>query len=504
MILLQSCASLLLTLSPLGTPPVALAAQAAAPPNVVLILADDLGWGELGCYGQGKIRTPHLDRLAAQGMRFTRHYAGSAVCAPSRCVLLTGLHTGHARVRDNWENGGWGPQEPEGQLPLLAGTSTLATRLSAAGYATGAFGKWGLGGPGTSGAPLRQGFDTFLGYLCQRKAHNYYPTHLWQDDEKLVLEGNPWFSAHQKLAQPLEDEAEYAQHYASAVYAPDVMLAGALDFVRAQQDEPFFLYYPSPIPHVALQVPDEDVERYPAEWDAEPYLGQKAYLPHPSPRRAYAAMITRLDAEVGRILDLLDELDLAQNTLVLFSSDNGPTYAGGVDYEFFDSAGGLRGLKGSLYEGGVRVPLIARLPGRIAAGSSTDHVSAFQDILPTLLELIGAEPQPAIDGLSFAPTLLGRGEQAQHEALYWEFHGKQALIADGRWKAVRPRVGKGDLSIELYDLERDPGEARDLAGEQPERVAALAARMAAEHTPSPDFPVAALDAGAEPRASGGR
>jgi len=465
-------------------------------PNVIYVLADDLGYGELGAYGQEKIRTPNLDRLAGEGMRFARHYSGSTVCAPSRCVLLTGLHTGHAIVRNNWENGGWGPDQPEGQFPLPAGTETLGTLLQAQGYTTAVIGKWGLGGPDSTGHPNKQGFDNFYGYLCQRKAHNYYPTHLWLNEKRVELEGNEYFKAHQKIDAPLASDEEYWERYTGRHYAQDSMVQEAMSFIREHVDEPFFLYYASPLPHVALQVPPEDLDLFPAEWDDEPYLGQVGYLPHPSPRRAYATMIWRLDFEVGLLLDLLDELGLAEDTIVMFSSDNGPTYAGGVDYEFFDSAGGLRGRKGNLYEGGVRVPMIARWPGRIAAGSTTDHVSGFQDVLPTLLELVGGSYEGRNDGISFAPTLLGEEEQAQHDYLYWEHGGRQAvLLVEDDWKAVRSGLKRGDPTIEVYRLEVDPQERHDVADEHPELIEQLEKLFAAARTPSEQFPLPGIDEG---------
>jgi len=259
------------------------------------------------------------------------------------------MHTGHSIVRNNWENGGWGEDAPEGQYPLPEGTLTLASELARRDYTSACIGKWGLGGPDTVGHPNNHGFDLYFGYLCQRKAHNYYPTHLWRNADKVVLDGNPWFKSHERIAEPLASDAAYQERFAAEHYAPALMLAEALSFVRANKDAPFFLYYPSPIPHAALQVPPEQLAAYPAEWDEQPYLGQKGYLPHPSPRRAYAAMVSHLDMEVGRILDLLDELGLAGDTIVMFSSDNGPTYNGGTDSKFFESTGSLRGLKGSVY-----------------------------------------------------------------------------------------------------------------------------------------------------------
>ena len=468
------------------------AEEDARPPNIVYVLADDLGWGELGCYGQEKIRTPNVDRIAREGMRFTRHYSGSPVCAPSRCVLLTGKHTGHAVVRNNWESGGWGEDAPEGQYPFPEETLTVAEVLKARGYATGCFGKWGNGGPETSGHPNAQGFDTFVGYLCQRKAHNYYPKHLWKNGEKLVLPGNGWYSAHQKIAEPLESEEAYYERYNRETYAPAVMLDAALEFMAENRDKPFFLYYPSPIPHVALQAPRSAVEAYRGEFEETPYLGQKAYLPHPTPRAAYAAMVTHLDAEVGAILDRLDAYGLRENTIVMFSSDNGPTFNGGSDSTFFNSAPGMRGLKVSVYEGGIRVPFVVRWPGRVAAGTSSDHLSAFQDVMPTLAELVGAPAIEGLDGLSLVPTLLGEGEQQQHELLYWELGGQQA-IRWGKWKGVRRGLKKGNTHLELYDLEAYPLESADVSAENPEVVQRLLELLAREHVPSEVFPLPTID-----------
>jgi arylsulfatase A len=463
-------------------------------PNIVYILADDLGYAELGCYGQTKIRTPNLDRLAAEGVRFTQHYSGSPVCAPARCVLMTGLHTGHSYVRGNKEMGGWGADEPEGQLPLPAETLTVAELLKARGYATCAVGKWGLGGPGSSGHPNNQGFDEFYGLLCQRVAHNYYPTHLWRNHDVDVLAGNPWFSAHQKLKEAPADRDAFLP-FSGERYAPDEMAEEALQFVREHADEPFFLYYATPVPHAALQVPEDSLADYTGQFDDGPYLGQKGYLPHPEPRAAYAAMVTRMDRDVGRLLALLRELELEEDTLVIFSSDNGPTFNGGTDSEFFASNGPLSGLKCSVYEGGVRVPMIARWPGEIAAGTTTDHVSGFQDVLPTLVEVAGGEAPAGLDGLSFLPTLLGKGEQAEHAYLYWEYpevDGQQA-VRMGRWKAVRRNLKKGTLVTALYDLETDIAEEHDVAAEHPDVVTQIEAIMSEARTPSEHFPIPVLD-----------
>ena len=456
-------------------------------PNIIYILADDLGYGELGCYGQTKIRTPNIDQLAAEGMKFTQHYSGSPVCAPSRCTLLTGKHTGHSYIRSNKEMGGWGPDEPEGQLHIPAETITLAKLLKTAGYTTGAMGKWGLGGPDTSGEPNRQGFDNWYGYLCQRVAHNYYPTHLWRNTEKDMLEGNEYFSAHQKLPADLDpnDKASYEQ-YSGKQYSVDLMADEALEFVKANKDNPFFLYLPFTVPHVALQVPEDSLAEYEGQFPETPYLGEKSYLPHRAPRAAYAAMITRMDKHIGRIIDLVKQLGLDDNTLIMFSSDNGPTYNGGTDSTFFNSAGPLRGLKGSLYEGGIRVPLIARWPGKITPHTTTDHISAFWDVLPTLTELTGIDPPPDIDGLSFLPTLLGNNDkQKTHDYLYWEYNGAQA-VRMGDWKGYRRRTNQ---PIELYHLKDDIAEQQNLAPIDLETLAQITDLMQSARTESEYFPL---------------
>lgn len=446
------------------------------PPNIIYMLADDLGYGELGAYGQSRIRTPNLDRLAAEGMRFTQHYAGSPVCAPSRGTLLTGFHTGHGQIRDNFEVGGYPDPDELGQMPLDSGTYTIGTMLQDAGYVTGAIGKWGMGGRLSTGQPRYQGFDYFFGYLDQQLAHNFYPTHLWRNGERVELD-NPAFSPHQRFQGDDPDDPEAYRRYQGTEYSLDVMADDALDFLERHAGDPFFLYLPFTVPHLALQVPDSSLVEYEGAFDEEPYLGDRGYLPHPRPFSAYAGMITRMDAHIGRILEKLEELGLAENTVVFFSSDNGTTYTGGVDAAYFESTGGLRGLKGSLYEGGIRVPLIARWPGRIPAGSVSDHVSAFWDMMPTFADLAGVQPPEDIDGVTMLPALLGETGQPGHDALYWEYHGlwngAQAVRA-GRWKGVR--LGGHDdpeAPIELYDLDADPGETRDVAAEHPEVVAGI-------------------------------
>lgn len=467
----------------------AVAQSRPAKPNIVLFLADDLGYGELGCYGQKKIRTPNIDRLAAEGIRFTQHYSGSPVCAPTRCMLMTGLHSGHAEIRDNRS------VEPEGQYPISDGAITIAELLKARGYATAAVGKWGLGPVGSEGDPNRQGFDLFYGYNCQAVAHNYYPTYLWENDHRVSL-NNPAFSAHQKFP-PFVNPADPAAYkkYQGNEYAPDLIVERGLRFIRENRNRPFFLYVPITIPHVALQVPEDSLKEYEGAFPEKPYLSDKGYLPHRTPRAAYAAMITRMDGYVGRITALLKELELDGRTLVLFSSDNGPTYAGGVDAEFFNSAGPFRGLKGDVYEGGIRVPMIARWPGQIEGGRTSDHISALWDVLPTLCEITGAQPPEHIDGISFAPTLLGKGRQREHEYLYWEFpayKGQQAVRA-GRYKAVRRNMFSGKFKTELYDLENDIGERENIAARHPEIVERMEKIMREAHTPSPVFKFAQLD-----------
>jgi arylsulfatase A len=463
----------------------------SAKPNIIFFLADDLGYGELGCYGQEKIRTPQIDRLAAEGMRFTQHYSGSPVCAPSRCTFLTGKHTGHAYIRDNDEMGDrgdvWHDLSLEGQRPLPAGTATIGTALQKAGYATGAVGKWGLGGPGSSGHPNKQGFDFWYGYLCQRIAHNYYPAYLWRNETKEILEGNTGFFPHQKFPHDKDphDRAAYAS-YSGRVYSPDRIAEEAMGFIKRHSAGPFFLYFAFTIPHAALQVPEDSLREYEGAFPETPYLGDKGYLPHPTPRAAYAAMVSRMDGSIGRVMSLLESLEIDRNTLVFFSSDNGPTYNGGTDSSFFQSAGPLRGLKGSLHEGGIRVPLIARWPGRIKPGTTTDLPSAFWDILPTLTELSGTGLLPDGDGISFLPTLLGRSsEQKKHESLYWEYQGKQAL-REGPWKAVRSVETK---EWELYNLADDIDETENLAAQNPGLIEEFAEAMTASRTESGLFPL---------------
>ena len=463
-------------------------------PNIVFILADDLGYRELGCFGQELIRTPNLDRLARQGMRLTQHYSGSPVCAPSRCVLMTGKHPGHAYIRSNKAT------LPEGQEPIPSAEITLAELLRTQGYVTGAFGKWGLGGPGSSGEPLRQGMDRFFGYNCQSHAHSYYPSYLWSDHQRIPLRNDPPVPGHAGLA-PGDDPSDPRSYdrFKGPGYAPDRINGQALEFIRANRNRPFFLYYPTIIPHLALHVPDEELEPYlELGWEDPPFTRSegRGYTPHFTPRAAYAAMITRMDRYVGRVVRLLDELGLAEDTIVVFSSDNGTTHLDQeVDHEFFKSVGELRGLKGSLYEGGIRVPALVRWPGRVEAGSERGRISGFEDWMPTVLELVGAsQPKPKmIDGISLAPTLLGR-KQDPRPFLYREFpsYGGQQAVRVGDWKAVRQNMHDGNLEVELYNLGHDIGERNNIADRHPEVVSELTALMEREHTPSRLFPLKPL------------
>jgi len=443
-------------------------------PNIVYILADDLGYNEVGCYGQEKIKTPNIDKLAAGGIRFTQHYSGSAVCAPTRCMLLTGLHSGHSYIRSNDEMSErgdvWNDPLIEGQRPLLEGTETIGTMLQRAGYKTACVGKWGLGWYGSSGDPNKQGFDHYFGYICQREAHNYYPTHLWKDGERFELE-NDRFKPHKRLPADADpDDPKSYDPYKGTDFAPDFMIDDTLEFIRKNREDPFFLYWCTPVPHMSLQVPEDSLDEYLGKFDETPYKGQKGYLPHMTPRAAYAAMVTRMDRDIGRIVQELEKLGIRDNTIIMFSSDNGPTFNGGTDSEFFESNKPLSGLKCSLKEGGIRVPMIANWPGHIRPGTTTDHISAQWDVMATLAELTGAEPRADTDGISFLPTLTGDGVQKGHEYLYWEYANQQAVRV-GDWKGYRRNAKKfPDEPIKLFDLKTDPAEKNDMAKDNPDVV----------------------------------
>ncbi len=456
-------------------------------PNIILIMADDLGFGDLGCYGQTKIQTPHIDRLASEGMRFTQFYSGNPVCAPSRCALMTGVHSGHAFIRNNRGMKTADPASKEGQWPLRDEAVTLGELMQEQGYVTGIVGKWGLGGPDTSGEPNRQGFDFFFGYLCQSLAHNYYPAYLWRNTQQQALAKNGSFSAHQRLDK-LPAERDFHHAYQGKEYAPDLMADEALKFINDNKDQPFFLYFAPIVPHLALQVPDDSLEMYRGKFEDRPYLGDRGYLPHPHPRAAYAAMITRMDRDIGRLQKLLDELGIGDNTLLLFTSDNGATYTGGADTDFFQSTGKLRGKKGSCYEGGVRVPLLARWPGKIRRGTVTSHAAANWDVLPTVLDILNVAPPAGIDGISFSPTILESGVQRRHDVLYWEL-GKQQGVRAGKWKLVRTSVPKPkEFQEELFDLESDPGEQRNLKESHSKDLQRMLVVARQARTKNEDFP----------------
>jgi len=420
-------------------------------PNILYIMADDLGQYDLGCCGGGHILTPHIDRIAAEGVRFTQVYAGSTVCAPSRSVLMTGQHTGHTTVRGNSAAVGGPP--PERRIPLSAEDVTVAEVLKASGYTTGIVGKWGLGEPGTPGIPNRQGFDFWFGYLNQRHAHNYWTEYLWRNTEKVEFPGNS-----PKTRQ---------------VYSHDQMTKEALGFVsRAAGTQPFFLYLAYTIPHGTLHPPDDT-----------PYSDK----PWSQAEKNYAAMVTRMDRDVGRLLALLKELAIDEHTVVFFCSDNGwtPAYCGANS--IFKSGGPLRGNKGNLYEGGIRVPMLVRWPGRITPGTVSDQVWAFWDFLPTAAEIAGADPPAGIDGISMLPAILGRTQDRQHEFLYWEFRtgGFQQAVRWGDWKGIRHGT---EQPLELYRLKDDLSEKHDVAKDHPEVVKKIESFMAGARTTSNHWP----------------
>lgn len=466
-----------------------LAAQADRKPNIVFILADDLGYGELGCYGQKKIRTPNIDQLASQGIKFTHHYTGAPVCAPARCVLLTGLHLGHAEIRNNGDSKN-GRKFP-GQWPISSGAITIPEVLNEGGYVSGGFGKWGLGPTDSTGSPIKQGFDRFYGYNCQRNAHSFFPPFLDDDEGEEIINKQP-IPGH--LRRPKEEIK--ANDYRDETYAPDRILEEALEFLDKNKDSPFFLYLPFVEPHVAMHPPQEWIDRYPKEWDQEkgPYRGQNGYLPHPRPRAGYAAMISDLDEHVGTILQRLKKHGLDENTIVVFTSDNGTTHpsrdpkfhVGGVDAPFFNSTAGLQGWKGSVNEGGIRVPAIVRWPGKIEAGSMTSAPSYFPDWFPTLCKAAGVRIPKELDGSDLTPALTKKSFE-RSKPMIWEFHGYggQLAVIDFPWKIVRKKVkSKKPGKWQLYDIRKDPAEDNDLAKQNPEIVNRLEAAFKKDRTPN--------------------
>lgn len=456
-------------------------------PNIIYILADDLGYGELGCYGQEKIETPNIDKLAEEGMRFTQHYAGSPVSAPSRCMLLTGKHPGHAQIRGNDEWGSRGDvwsyramiadSTLEGQRPLREDTQTLAHMLKKADYTTGIVGKWGLGAPHTHSTPTQMGFDFFVGYNCQRQAHTYYPVHLYKNDVRIYL-NNDTVAPGTKLDKNADPyDIESYKKYNLNIYSPDLMFDELTGFINDNNPhktgQPFFMYWATPIPHVPLQAPQKWVDYYVDKFgDEEPYLGDKGYFPHRYPHAAYAGMVSYLDEQIGLLVQQLKDLDLYDNTLIIFTSDNGPTFNGGSDSEWFNSGGPLQEKAGRgkafVYEGGVRVPMIASWPGHIKPKSESDHISAFWDVMPTFCDIVGIDAPVDTDGISFLPELTGK-KQSKHEFLYWELGGQQA-VRMGKWKAIRKDIKKGNMELELYNLEQDIQELNNIALAHPEII----------------------------------
>ena len=445
-------------------------------PNIVFILADDLGWGDLGCYGQQRFQTPNIDSLAASGIRFTQCYSGTTVSAPSRSCLITGTHSGHTPIRGNLE------LDPEGQFPLPQGSASIFQDLKAAGYTTGAFGKWGLGFIGSTGDPREQGVDRFFGYNCQLLAHSYYPDHLWDNATRIELDTD--------------------LPYGTGVYAPDLIHEKALAFLdeAVAEGKPFFMWYPTTIPHAELLVPEDSIMvRFRGMYPETPYHGtddgpffrKGGYCSQTHPRAAFAAMVTRLDWYVGDILRELRRLGVYDDTLIIFASDNGPHKEGGADPDFFDSNGPWRGYKRDVYEGGIRVPMIVSWKGHVAPGGDSDFACSFWDLMPTFRELTGVASAEGLDGVSLLPLWEGRPGQREHDYLYFEFQelgGRQA-VREGPWKLVHLDIRTDAPRYELYNLDEDPGETRDLSAEYPDVLARLQALMAEAHIPNPDFPV---------------
>ena len=474
-------------------------------PNIIYILADDLGYAELGAYGQEKIETPNIDALAANGMLFTQHYSSAPVCAPARYMLMTGKHAGHAYIRSNseWKERGdvWNYRAMakdstlEGQGPMPTNTVTMAKRFQDVGYATGMVGKWGLGAPHTESVPNDMGFDFFYGYNCQRQAHTYYPLFLYKNRNRVHL-ANDTVAPNTKLPKGADpnDPSSYAA-FNLKDYAPDLMFKELTAFVDRNKKEPFFLYWATPIPHVALQAPDKWVDYYTEKFgEEEPYLGNKGYFPHQNPRAAYAAMVSYLDENVGKLVKQLKEEGIYENTLIVFTSDNGPSYAGGADPEWFDSAKPFDGNygrgKGYLYEGGIRVPMIASWPAQIKAGSKSDHISAHYDMQATFADIAGYQLPEDSDGISMLPTLLSQDNQEVHEFMYWEFpsYDGQVAIRMGDWKVVRQNLksNKKEPTLELYNLKEDPTETTNVAAAHPD-VLEKAAEIFQRERQSPEL-----------------
>ena len=469
-------------------------------PNIIYILADDLGYGELGSYGQKLIETPNIDKIAENGIKFTQHYSGAPVCAPSRCMLLTGKHPGHAQIRgnDEWKERGdvWNYRAQladsslEGQRPLAEGTLTLGSILQQADYKTAIIGKWGLGAPHTQSTPLQMGFDFFVGYNCQRQAHTYYPVHLYKNEARLFL-GNDTVAPGTKLDKGTDPyNINSYKNYNLQSYSGDVMFSELTGFVNDNKSKPFFLYWATPIPHAPLQAPQKWVDHYIKKFgEEEPYTGNKGYFPNRYPHATYAAMVSYLDEQVGLLVQQLKDLGIYENTLIIFTSDNGPTYNGGTDSPWFNSGAPFKSEygwgKGFTHEGGIRIPMLASWPGHIRPGTQSDHISAFWDVMPTLCELAGIEAPDDTDGISFLPALIGE-QQPEHDYLYWEYpeYGGQQAIRMGEWKGIRKNILKGNMTLELFNLEDDIQEQNDVAAEHPKIIKQMEEIMVTEHTPA--------------------
>lgn len=470
-----------------------------AKPNIIYILADDLGRAELGCYGQKIIETPNIDRLAQNGMIFNDHYSGQSVSGPSRCGLFTGLHQGHAYIRGNdempergkvWDHRAMlADSTLEGQRPLPPQTITVGHKLQEGGYTTACIGKWGLGYPGSASTANKMGFDFFYGYNCQRQAHTYYPPFLYRNEQREYL-NNQLLVPHTRLDKGADPMQEHSyDKYTQKDYAPDVMFEEIVRFVEQHRQQPFALFWTTPIPHVPLQAPQKWVDYYHKKLgDEKPYLGQQGYFPCRYPRATYAAMISYLDEQIGQLVKLLKALHLYENTLIVFTSDNGPSFNGGTDSRFFNSADPFKSDYGwgkcSLREGGIRVPMIACWPEKIEPGTTTDLLSAFWDVMPTFCDIAQVEC-PQTDGISMLPTFLGKNRKQQHHKyLYWEFpedFGGQKALRMGKWKAYIKNVKKGNRKLELYDLSEDPAEQNNVAGDHPQIIEKILKIFRKEH-----------------------
>ena len=469
-------------------------------PNVIYIIMDDLGYGDIGCYGQEKIETPHIDRLSREGLSFTQHYTGSPVSAPARCVLMTGMHSGHAQIRANDEMAFRGAvnnydsmfvhRSLEGQYPLKANTMTLGRMMQMAGYATGCFGKWGMGYPGSDGAPNKQGFMRFYGYNCQRQAHTYYPPFLYSDEQRVYLQ-NKVLNPHAPLGKGLNpyDKASYA-NYTQKEYANDLIFDELIHFVDDYKERPFFLMWATPLPHVSLQVPERWVKYYVDKLgDEKPYTGTAGYLPCRYPHATYAAMISYFDEQIGKLVEKLKAEHLYENTIIMFTSDNGPTFNGGSDSPWFHSGGPFKSEYGwgkcFVHEGGIRVPFIVSWPNKIKSGIQSNHICAFQDIMPTLAE-IGQTPCPLTDGISLYPTLMGdHDQQQQHKYLYWEYPDPKIglkAVRMGKWKGIIENIRQGSTKMYLYNLDKDLREEHDVSELYPDVVEKMEQIMAESHT----------------------